>query len=131
MHRLALFASLAVIATAAIILAQVFSKALAQEHSHPPQDEAIHDKFYSTWFMPDNPAKSCCNKADCYPTEMKYVDGTVYARRREDGKFLAIPAQKVERNRDNPDGRSHLCAPPPESLYPPDTVFCFSLGGGT
>jgi hypothetical protein len=41
MHKLALFASLAAIATAGIILAQVFSKALAQEHRHPPQDEAI------------------------------------------------------------------------------------------
>ena len=53
MHKLALFASLAAIATAGIILAQVFSKALAQEHRHPPQDEAIHDKFYSTRVMPD------------------------------------------------------------------------------
>jgi hypothetical protein len=52
MHKLALFASLAAIATAGIILAQVFSKALAQEHRHPPQDEAIHDKFYLTSAMP-------------------------------------------------------------------------------
>ena len=53
MHKLALFASLAAIATAGIILAQVFSRALAQEHRRPPQDEAIHDKFYSTRIMPD------------------------------------------------------------------------------
>lgn len=52
MHKLALFASLAAIATAGIILAQVFSKALAQEQRHPHQDEAIHDKFYSTSAMP-------------------------------------------------------------------------------
>jgi len=39
--------------TAGIILAQVFSRALAQEHRRPPQDEAIHDKFYSTRIMPD------------------------------------------------------------------------------
>jgi hypothetical protein len=45
MHKLALFASLAAIATAGIILAQVFSRALAQEHRRPPQDEAIHDKL--------------------------------------------------------------------------------------
>jgi len=50
MHKLALFASLAAIATAGIILAQVFSRALAQEHRRPPQDEAIH---YSTRVMPD------------------------------------------------------------------------------
>ena len=71
MRKWALFGSIVAIATAAIILAQVFSKAMAQEHRHPPQDEAIHEKFYSTWFMPDNPARSCCNKADCYPTEVK------------------------------------------------------------
>jgi hypothetical protein len=103
----------------------------AAQHRHPPQDEALQEKFYSTWFMPDNPAKSCCNKADCYPTEIKYVGGNAYARRREDGKYIPIPPQKVERNRDNPDGRSHLCAPAPNSFYPADTVFCFSLGGGT
>jgi hypothetical protein len=106
------------------------STATAQ-HRHPPQDQALHEKFYSTWYMPDNPARSCCNNADCYPTEVKYVGGNIYARRREDGKFILIPPQKVERNRDNPDGRNHLCAPPPNSFYPADIVFCFSLGGGT
>src|SRR5256885_15133467 len=98
------------------------SAAVAQ-HRHPPQDEALHEKFYSSWYMPDDPSKSCCNKADCYPTEIKYVSGNIYARRREDGKYIPIPPQKVERNRDNPDGRNHLCAPPPSSFYPSDTVF--------
>jgi hypothetical protein len=111
-------------------LVLVASTAAAQ-HRHPPQDEALHEKFYSTWYMPDNPAMSCCNKADCYPTEIKYVGGNVYARRREDGNYILIPPWKIERNRDNPDGRSHLCAPPPDGLNPADTVFCFSLGGGT
>jgi hypothetical protein len=103
----------------------------AGQHRHPAQDEALHDKFYSTWYMPDDPSKSCCNKADCYPTEIRLVGGNIYARRREDGKYIPIPSQKVERKRDNPDGRSHLCAPPPGSGYASDTVFCFSLGGGT
>ena len=53
MHKLALFASLAAIATAGIILAQVFSEAFAQEHRHPPQDEAIHDKFMPDRSRPD------------------------------------------------------------------------------
>jgi len=44
-------------------------------HRHPPQDQLLHEKFYSTWHMPDNPTASCCNNADCYPTEIKYVDG--------------------------------------------------------
>lgn len=114
----------------AVSLVFVVSTAAAQ-HRHPPQDEALHEKFYSTWYMPDSPARSCCNNADCYPTEIKYVGGNIYARRREDGQYILIPPQKVERNRDNPDGRNHLCAPPPTSFYAPDTVFCFSLGGGT
>jgi len=81
--------------------------------------------------MPDNPSVSCCNDADCYPTEIKYVDGTLYAKRREDGKYIPIPPDKVERNRDNPDGRNHLCTPPPNVLHPSNAVFCFALGGAT
>jgi hypothetical protein len=101
------------------------------ERHHPPQDQALHERFYSTWRMPDNPAVSCCNNADCYPTDIKYVDGRLYAKRREDGKFIFVPPQKVERNRDNPDGRNHLCAPPPSAYSPTDTVYCFALGGAT
>ena len=101
------------------------------ERHHPPQDMALHEKFYSTWHMPDNPSLSCCNNADCYPTDIKYVDGHIYAKRREDGKYILIPPQKVEHNRDNPDGRNHLCAPPPSLSGSPDTVYCFALGGAT
>jgi hypothetical protein len=98
---------------------------------HPPQDQFLHKKFYSTWRMPDKPSASCCNDADCYPTEIKYVDGNIYAKRREDGQYIRVPPEKVERNRDNPDGRNHLCAPPPSAFRPSDTVFCFALGGAT
>jgi hypothetical protein len=72
----------------------------AQEHKrHPLQDLPLHEKFYSTWHMPDDPRKSCCNMADCYPTEIRIVDGRIYARRREDAKWLPIPPQKVEQPR--------------------------------
>jgi hypothetical protein len=104
--------------------------ALPPRH-HPPQDLKLHEKFYSTWRMPDHPNQSCCNMADCYPTEIKSVGGQIYARRREDGKFILVPAEKIEHNRDNPDGRNHLCAPPPSGYDPADTVFCFTLGGAT
>ena len=114
------------------------AQALAQDgqgqaglHHHPPQDQLLHEKFYSTWHMPDHPWIGCCNDADCYPTEIKYVDGNIYAKRREDGKYIPVPAEKVERNADNPDGRNHLCSPPPNGLPPADTVFCFALGGAT
>lgn len=110
--------------------------ALAQDLSgahrhHPAADMPLHEQFYKGWYMPDNPQRSCCNAADCYPTEIRYVGASLFARRREDGKWLPVPASKVERHRDNPDGRNHLCAPPPNASYPPDTVFCFALGGGT
>jgi hypothetical protein len=104
----------------------------AQEHrTHPISDLPLHERFYSTWYMPDQPTRSCCNKADCYPTEVRVVGDIIYARRREDGKWLRIPPQKVEHKRDNPDGRNHLCAPPPTRSSLPDTVFCFALGSGT
>jgi hypothetical protein len=106
------------------VIVFVVSPAAAQ-HRHPPQDEALHEKFYSTWYMPDNLARSCCNNADCYPTEIEYVGGNIYAKRREDGKCILIPPQKVERNRDNPDGRNHLCAAPPTSFYPPTPCSAF------
>lgn len=113
-------------------LTEVKAEELGQDahRHHPPQDRLLHEKFYSSWHMPDNPVLSCCNSADCYPTEIRYVDGRIYARRREDGKYILIPSQKVERNRDNPDGRNHLCAPPP-SVSLVDTVYCFALGGAT
>jgi hypothetical protein len=122
------FTCLAAIAVAFFITIMI-GAASAQEHRHPAQDEQLHARFYSTWMMPDNPNKSCCNKADCYPTEARYEDGHWLAKRREDGKLLVIPAFKVEQNRDSPDGRTHLCAPPP-SVYQPDTVFCFKPGAG-
>ena len=50
----------------------------AQGHAalrhHPPQDQLLHEMFYSKWHMPDNPSVSCCNDAYSYPTEIKYVD---------------------------------------------------------
>jgi hypothetical protein len=99
-------------------------------HHHEGMSPAV-DRFYSTWFRPDLPDKSCCNKNDCYPTKAIFKDGQWWALRRDDDKYLPIPWEKVERNRDSPDGRSHLCAPVANHVgYVPD-VFCFILGGGT
>ena len=65
------------------------------------------------------------------PYKLLPIDGKIYAQRREDGKYIPVPPQKVERNRDNPDGRNHLCALPPNVYKPADTVYCFALGGAT
>jgi hypothetical protein len=117
-----------------LVLIALVVPAKAQEHrAHPAADLPLHEKFYSSWYMPDQPTKSCCNKADCYPTEVRMQGDMIFARRREDGKWLLVPSHKVERHRDNPDGRNHICAPPPP---PPtaspaqDTIYCFALGGG-
>ena len=67
----------------------------AAQHRHPPKDAALNEKFYSTCYMPDNPVKSCRNNADCYPTEIKYVSGSLYARRREDGKVHPDPIEQL------------------------------------
>jgi hypothetical protein len=43
-----------------------------------------------------------------------------------------IPAKKTEHNRDNPDGRNRLCAPPTSETYGgEEEVYCFALGDGT
>ncbi len=117
-----------------LVLIALVVPAKAQEHrAHPVGDLPLHEKFYSSWCMPDQPTKSCCNMADCYPTEVRVQGDMIFARRREDGKWLLVPSHKVERHKDNPDGRNHICAPPPP---PPtasqvsDTVYCFALGGG-
>jgi hypothetical protein len=128
--RTVLLWSLCFCALATPIQAQEAGDAHAARH-HPPQDMPLHEKFYSTWHMPDNPVLSCCNDADCYPTEIKYRDGKIYAKRREDQKYILVPPEKVEHNRDNPDGRNHLCAPPPRPFDTSDTVYCFALGGAT
>ena len=121
--------------TVFLVLIVLATPAKAQEHrAHPAADVPLHEKFYSSWHMPDQPTRSCCNKTDCYPTEVRVQGGMIFARRREDGKWLLIPSNKVERHRDNPDGRNHICAPPPpptSASNEPDTVYCFALGGAT
>lgn len=107
----------------AAALAFVAVRASAQHH-HPPQDAAIHEKFYRTWNMPDNPSVSCCNLRDCAPAAgVSRSDGRWSARRASDGRWFDIPEEKVEGTLDSPDGRSHLCV-----AF--DRVLCFIPGSG-
>ena len=115
--------------TAVIVLFLFPATAGAQ---HPPQDQALHDKFYSTWRMPQprdgngNRVNSCCSNTDCYSTTFKRVGGTWFAQQRENGKWIVIPEQRLEQNqpdpRESPDGRGHLCA------NSNGTVYCAVLG---
>jgi hypothetical protein len=120
-----------VVAFVVLVVSSYFELSQAQEHHHPPADAQLHEKFYSSWMMPDKPYRSCCNKQDCYPTEVRYRDGFWEAKRREDGRYIRIPWEKVEQNRGNPDGRNHVCMPPPSRAHDGGEVFCFSLGAGT
>lgn len=108
--------------------------AFAQEHHHPPQDAPLHEKFYSTWNIPNAGAertRSCCNLKDCYPAPIVQRDGQWWVQRREDGKWLVVPKHLLEQNqpdpRESPDHQSHACIAPPENG---DAVYCATLGAG-
>jgi hypothetical protein len=95
-----------------------------QAHDHPPEHAQLHDQFYKTWERPDWPGFSCCNDKDCGPAEAKMVDGVWFARHVNGTRWYKIPPQKVEYNRDSPDGRNHLCAIG-------EQVYCFIAGSGS
>jgi hypothetical protein len=100
-------------------------------NGHPMKDQAIHEKFYSTWMMPDHPTASCCSLQDCFPTEARQI-GDRWEAKLQDGTWAAIPDEKIERNRDNPDGRNHLCATKVPSMGTMGvTILCFIPGGAT
>lgn len=111
------------ILAAASLLALV-GTASTQEHRHLPEHAGLHDEFYKGWMRPDNPRMSCCNVQDCAPVEhVERRNGQWWMQRTTDGEWLEIPDQKIERNRDTPDGRSHMCSS--GSL-----VFCAVIGTG-
>lgn len=122
-----LLLALAIAASFAAAFALLPHMANAEPHQHPPAHAQLHERFYSTWMRPDQPDLSCCNLHDCYPAEARNVGGTWFFKRREDGKRMAVPDAKIERNKDNPDGQNHVCAQRPGLS---DLVFCFIVGGG-
>jgi hypothetical protein len=104
------------------------------QHEHHPQDLALHDKFYSSWLMPNGHQDrklSCCNKQDCYPTPIQLHNGQYWVQRREDKKWLLVPEgileQRQDDPRESPDHQSHACIAPP---YAGDMVYCATLGAG-
>ncbi len=115
-----------------ILFIVMMNAAYGQEHrGHPAQDMAIHQKFYQSWMMPDNRSASCCHDEDCSPAESRFEDGRWMARKvGETGEFTPVPPTKVERDRDSPDGRSHLCGRHYDFAKGKLTVFCFIAGGG-
>jgi hypothetical protein len=111
-----------------LIVAGLILIAVPARAQHPEHDVEIHKQFYNSWMMPKDRTRSCCHERDCYPTEARKIGGRWEAKRREDGQWLVVPDDTIELDRDNPDGRNHLCAPPPEYGTIP---YCFIIGGGT
>lgn len=132
--------SLRILSIGTLLFIPMTVQAADMYHDHPAADALVHEEFYKDWKRPDNPDASCCSNKDCYPTRVKYIDGKLYMERREDKKFIYVPPNKLERDRESPDGRSHLCAPsPPGNLlhgpgipsgFGSDMVFCAILGIG-
>lgn len=109
-----------------LVLLALFAIAMRSaraEGHHPPQDIPLHERFYSTWMMPDNRSQSCCHNEDCSPAESRFENGHWIARKAGREDWLMVPDGKIERERDSPDGRSHLCARG-------TAVYCFEPGSG-
>lgn len=113
------------IAIVAVQLGLLGGIAAAQHvHQHPPQHAALHDQFYKTWMMPDDRKRSCCSDRDCAPTlAVRRGPKGWEGQRESDGEWLEIPPDKVEYDRDSPDGRAHMCSAG-------KMVFCFIVGSG-
>lgn len=121
------------VAIIVLLIGALFYPVFAQHAGHRPQDIEIHKRFYNSWNMPDNRTVSCCHDMDCQPAQA-YQDkqGNWWARQEGDADkpYTLIPPQKIETERDNPDGRNHLCGR--RYFFSGDfTVFCFIAGGGT
>ena len=109
------------------ILILAVGPAIAQEGHHPPRDQAIHERFYSTWMMPNNRNVSCCHNEDCSPAEARLENGNWIARKVGEGDWTYVPPWKIEYDRDSPDGRSHLCGRHfIRNGIDELTVFCFN-----
>jgi hypothetical protein len=59
-----------------------------------------------------------------------FKDGQWWAFRREDDKYIPVPWEKVERNRDSPDGRSHLRDSSASPLPGHHLLQIWQVGGG-
>ena len=100
------------------------SPAIAAEGDHGDLHDMWHGEFYSHLMRPDTKT-SCCNLADCRPTEIRSA-GDHYEVKK-DGRWIRVPPEKIVKVTP-PDGGAHICAPPSSSpVWEPDTVFCIVM----
>jgi hypothetical protein len=55
----------------------------------------------------------------------------IWKSRLQVAKMSTIPAKEIERNRDNPGGRNHRCAPPANHRHDGEEIYRFAAGDGT
>jgi hypothetical protein len=60
----------------------------------------------------------------------RYSHAVIWKSRLQVAKMSTTPAEKIERSRDNPDGRISVCAPPANHSHDGEEVHCFAVGGG-
>jgi hypothetical protein len=112
---------------ALIVLSVILSwsvPAATQEGHHGHDHDRWHAEFYSKLMRPDTKT-SCCNLADCRPTEIRSHDGHYEVKK--DGRWIRVPTDKIVKVA-APDGGAHICAPPSESTsWDPDYVFCIIM----
>ena len=98
--------------------------ARAEQGEHGAGHDAWHAEFYSKLMRPDTKT-SCCNLADCRPTEIRSVEDHYEVKK--DGRWIRVPADKIVKVAP-PDGGAHICAPPTSSkVWGPDDVFCIIM----
>lgn len=78
--------------------------------------------------QPDNRAISCCHDQDCAPAQSRLVNGRWQARNSDDEDWVDVPPQKIETERDSPDGQSHLCK---QKFLAGTYVYCFLPASGS
>src|SRR5512132_3199427 len=86
-------AALFIFGGAALVYWLLYPASGQELHQHTHDGDVGH--FYQTWMRPGNTARgvghrqySCCNEKDCYATSFKFVGGTWFAQRREDGEWM-------------------------------------------
>src|SRR5438874_13594761 len=116
-------AAMARIVLCAAVLASPLA-ATAEEGDHGRGHDAWHAEFYSKLMRPDTKT-SCCNLADCRPTEIRSSNDHYEVKK--DGRWIRVPPDKIVKVV-APDGGAHICAPPSESTsWDPDYVFCIIM----
>jgi hypothetical protein len=96
----------------------------AEEGQHGQGHDKWHAEFYSKLMRPDTKT-SCCNLADCRPTELRTVSDHYEVKK--DGRWITVPVDKIVKAT-APDGGAHICAPPSYgTAWEPDYVFCIVM----